>query len=714
MRSSCHAEDNFCSSNAGAFLSIPGVKAQNAGAAIDQVIASYGQPKDCDEIIVQNMVEDVCFSGVIFSHDPNNGTPYRVINWHEGVDTSFVTSGKGGRLFYCAATASTHAQGQFSGILGLLEELLELFDGVPLDCEFAVSGPPNNQKIWLLQVRPLLLSVKIQQENEQAESLNELQSWLTQAMGKHPFLLGDRTLYGVMPDWNPAEIIGLRPYPLALSLYKELITDSIWAYQRHNYGYRNLRSFPLMSAFHGLPYIDVRVSFNSFIPSKLDENIAGKLVNYYLEKLSQHPQLHDKVEFDIVFSCFNVDLPNRLEELKAFGFKEAEISEISGCLLDLTNNIIDVEKGLWVSDREKLRALPKRRETLLSSDTSLIEKIYWLLEDGKRYGTLPFAGLARAGFVAVQMIQSFVSEGLLSQEEAEKFYSSLVTVSKELAFDKQLLPKREFLEKYGHLRPGTYEITSPRYDDDPDSYFDWTKTTDFRSSEPFVLRQNQKKKIDEKLTSLGLKADATSIFHFCKNAIELREFAKFEFTKNLSLALRMIQKVGDELKLSPEEIKYSNIRTFYLQKQQPKSFLSCLKQDVKNGKKKHQTTLRTTLPSLIKDPTDVWSFSVADTMPNFITQKKVTAELCSDDNMQKLEGRVILIPNADPGFDWLFSHKIVGLITAWGGANSHMAIRAGELGLPAVVGVGEHSFANLKKAFSVSIDCATKSVSVVQ
>ena len=91
VRSSCHAEDNFCSSNAGAFLSIPGVKRPNVGAAVDQVIASYGQPKDCDEIIVQNMVEDVCFSGVIFSHDPNNGTPYRVINWHDGVDTSFTS-----------------------------------------------------------------------------------------------------------------------------------------------------------------------------------------------------------------------------------------------------------------------------------------------------------------------------------------------------------------------------------------------------------------------------------------------------------------------------------------------------------------------------------------------------------------------------------------------------------------------------------------------
>ena len=41
-----------------------------------------------------------------------------------------------------------------------------------------------------------------------------------------------------MPDWNPAEIIGRRPTPLALSLYRELITDNIWALQRRDYGYK--------------------------------------------------------------------------------------------------------------------------------------------------------------------------------------------------------------------------------------------------------------------------------------------------------------------------------------------------------------------------------------------------------------------------------------------------------------------------------------------
>ena len=87
-----------------------------------------------------------------------------------------------------------------------------------------------------------------------------------------------------------------------------------------------------------------------------------------------------------------------------------------------------------------------------------------------------------------------------------------------------------------------------------------------------MLNRNQKEQIDKTLTRLGLKADASSIFHFCRNAIELREFAKFEFTKNLSLALKMIEQVGDELDLSRDDIKYSNIKTFYLQKAAAKEF----------------------------------------------------------------------------------------------------------------------------------------------
>ena len=119
-------------------------------------------------------------------------------------------------MLYCAATASIHKQGQFSGILKLLEELLELFD----ESHLIVNSRLVDHRI-IKNLAPSSTTAVSKCENtagnEQAVSSNELQSWLTHAMGKHPFLLGDRTLYGVMPDWNPAEIIGLRPYPLALS-----------------------------------------------------------------------------------------------------------------------------------------------------------------------------------------------------------------------------------------------------------------------------------------------------------------------------------------------------------------------------------------------------------------------------------------------------------------------------------------------------------------
>jgi len=116
---------------------------------------------------------------------------------------------------------------------------------------------------------------------------------------KYPKLLGKKTIFGVMPDWNPAEIIGLRPKKLALSLYRELITDNIWAKQRDKYGYLNLRSHPLIVSFLGLPYVDVRVSFNSFIPKSLDLKISERLVDFYINKLAKNPHLHDRLSLKL-------------------------------------------------------------------------------------------------------------------------------------------------------------------------------------------------------------------------------------------------------------------------------------------------------------------------------------------------------------------------------------------------------------------------------
>ena len=134
----------------------------------------------------------------------------------------------------------------------LCEELLDLFEGQPIDVEFAFTNSTDStieEKLWLLQVRPLVLRKETENNETQTKRLQVVERQIQRGFRKHPYLMGKKTVYGVMPDWNPAEIVGIRPKPLALSLYREMVTDSIWAYQRHNYGYRNLRSFPLMPNF---------------------------------------------------------------------------------------------------------------------------------------------------------------------------------------------------------------------------------------------------------------------------------------------------------------------------------------------------------------------------------------------------------------------------------------------------------------------------------
>lgn len=714
VRSSCRREDGIAGSNAGAFLSLLNVEYKDIENAVEQVIGSYGEAADNDEVLIQPMLPNVIRSGVAFSHDPNTCSPYRIINWSEGSDTALVTGGGGGKNWQCAAALPFHPPAKLASVIILINELLVIFDKTPVDCEFAVTLEDGVEHLWLLQVRPLQLSGKAISEEEQFRTLSVIDEKVSMGMRPHPFLIGKRTVYGVMPDWNPAEIIGVRPRPLALSLYRELITDAIWAYQRHNYGYRNLRSFPLMPHFFGLPYIDVRLSFNSFIPSDLDETLAGRLVDYYIDRLLAEPALHDKVEFEIVFSCYTLDLPERLKRLSEAGFTDVEQKEIADSLRRLTNRVIDPTDGLWKGDAAKLDVLKRRREDILSASTNHLERIYWLLEDAKRYGTLPFAGLARAGFIAVQILHSLVDTGVFKMTDYDAFMSSVSTVSGQLQRDRATLDKTTFLSIYGHLRPGTYDILSPRYDEAPDLYFDWDRRPSVSPSPAsFSLTLSQMRDTVKMLEAHGLRPDCVSLFDFLQSGIELRELAKFHFTKNLSDSLSLLADFGGFYGFSREDMSFCDIsvvRELYIGAGNPRDVLAT---SIDQGKARYKETLSLSLPPLIAKTGDIWAFESPETYPNFITQKQITAPVASCSDKEKLTGSIICIPNADPGFDWLFAYPIAGLITAWGGANSHMAIRSAELGLPAVIGAGEMSYRKFSSAKRLHIDCAGKRVEIL-
>jgi phosphoenolpyruvate-protein kinase (PTS system EI component) len=79
-----------------------------------------------------------------------------------------------------------------------------------------------------------------------------------------------------------------------------------------------------------------------------------------------------------------------------------------------------------------------------------------------------------------------------------------------------------------------------------------------------------------------------------------------------------------------------------------------------------------------------------------------------------LKSKIVVTPNADPGFDWIFARGIAGLLTMYGGANSHMAIRAAEFALPSAIGVGEMQYEQVSKAHVVELDCASRVIRVVR
>lgn len=722
VRSSSSMEDNPEYSNAGKFESFLHVSPEYDAVknAIEKVYLSYQTEAD-EEILVQPMLCNIKKSGVVFTADMDTFADYYIVNYHEGDDSAAVTSGKSNVL-------KTYVQYKYSeqpvkdqdmsNLLMVCHRLEELLENDALDIEFAID---SEGKIFIFQVRPIAKgNRKTCKKTDLGSALNRIYKKVKKLSVAHPFLLGDTTCFGVMPDWNPAEILGVRPKKLAISLYKELVTDNVWAHQRSDYGYRDLTMHPLMISFCGVPYIDTRITFNSFIPKNLNEKIAKKLVNYYLAKLTRYPSYHDKIEFEIVYSCYYLGLHGKLRDLLAYGFNENEVTRIEFSLLELTNGIIHPDRGLYRDDIAKITILEENYQKIIQSDISLVDKIYWLIEECKTYGTLPFAGVARAGFIAVQFLNSFVSMGIMSQEEYGAYMNSLDTVNRIMNRDLQKLyqgavTRTEFLEQYGHIRPGTYDILSKRYDEGFDEYFGGDRLLDVTPAEEvFSFSEKQMAQIQRELEENGLAVTVDELLTFIKEAIEGREWLKFVFTKSVSRILQLVEELGNRAGISKEDMAHldiSIVKQLYVDLYAG-DIKTVFKENIKHNKTQYQSAVQIKLPALIVEPRDIYSFYLLDEEPNYITQKNITADtaVIEENDREDLGGRIVFVRAADPGYDFLFSKKIGGLVTQFGGANSHMAIRCAELGIPAVIGVGEQNYTAWSRYKRMTIDCLKKQV----
>ena len=80
---------------------------------------------------------------------------------------------------------------------------------------------------------------------------------------------------------------------------------------------------------------------------------------------------------------------------------------------------------------------------------------------------------------------------------------------------------------------------------------------------------------------------------------------------------------------------------------------------------------------------------------------------------EELSGKIVVLEKADPGYDWIFTHGIAGLVTKYGGAASHMTIRCAEFRIPAAIGCGELLYARVARSERVRLDCLNRRIDVV-
>lgn len=707
IRSSSFDEDSGLS-NAGKYLTISNINKNDqilVEDAINKVFKSYNKNDLHKYILIQEYISDSSHVGVIFTSDPNNGCPFRTINFNKSNKTDLITSGtsNGSTITYFKNTKKFKLKSYLKKLNKKIIILEKIFSGQDLDIEFLIS----KKNIWILQVRKL--SVKKNNLIDYSKSLIDLEKKLSKMMNEKSHLTGNKRFFSTMTDWNPAEIIGLKPKPLALSLYQSLITDEIWSRSRSDLGYKDVNGLPLLYSFLGTPYIDIKTDINSFLIDSFSETIKSKLISFYLKEFKKKPDYYyDKIESNLVINCISLNKKKYKNILINSSLNKTEIDTVINKYLSLTNEIIlklnDNVSKYQFGEIEFLK--------LKNSQNSSINKIYLLHHLCKRYGTLPFANLARMAFIAVEFINSLVELKIISEKEKTHFLETNKSIS--LQMNSILIKdKSKFLKRYGHLRPNTYEISNPNYKNAFTNYFKNTKKKIIKKRK-FNFSKDQLQKINllikkNKFNNLN----ATDLIKFIKSAIYERESSKLFFSKVINEIFEELKILSNRISLDKKDIQYMNFKSILelYQKFSHKNIIDNIKKEINENKKNYLFNLNFNLPNIIVDPKSVYFFQELNASPTFITNQTTIGKISYIKKINKkfnLDNKIICIENADPGFDFIFNHKIKGLVTAFGGPNSHMSIRCNEFSIPAAIGIGEKKFQILKKNSSVYLNCEKK------
>ena len=723
VRSSSKREDAYEESNAGHFTSVLGIDSNDDVAvmnALNDVIDSYGANPEIDEqVLIQRQTDDVLISGVVFTRDIQKNRPYYVINYDDSGSTDSVTSGVGGKTAWLSKSVTEdYVPLKWGNLMNAVWEIEDILPGILLDIEFAITST----EVVIFQVRPLAAAYKFGRSSNQSD-VDDIRN---RAVEKYRYMKNKKlTCFSDMAFWNPAEIIGDNPKNLDYSLYREIVTKEAWDMGLVSMGYRSVPA-ELMCRFGNKPYISLERAFEALIPSVVSESLVDKLCKYYIEKLKEDLSAHDKIEFEISHNCYDFSMHGRLAELMSDGFSTSEVLELENALRTLTIKVISdypdtLEKDL--SDLNQLEGirLDVQNITKNCNDFKKTAKgIHTLLDAINKFGTPQFSRQARCAFIAKSLCKSLVTEGFIESDEYNLFMTGINTIAVDYdkdykAVGKGRLSKEQFNHKYGHLRAGTYNIRSPRYDQMGQMFQDAEAEDSIEKHETGNIDKIICVALEKAITLRTIDGlEDPKVLSFIKTSIEQREYFKFIFTRSLSFAMELIKQIGADAGISVNDLSYIEIPEiyaveYYTDLERLYEFWSLV---IDQRKDLYKTKSDLILPSVIGSEMDFSYIENIDSRPNFITENKVTGEvLVLEDGIERpMDGKIVVIEKADPGYDWIFSKGIAGLVTKYGGAASHMAIRCAEFKIPAAIGSGTKLYEYAAGSKILTIDCTHEKI----
>jgi len=702
VRSDAWLEDQAEGSQAGHFLTLLDVSADHLKSSIQQVAQSLpGHP--LDQVMVQCMVSTVALAGVASTHRISDGAPWYCIELAAG-DSAAVTAGRAqGRMYGVARAQASlclrkgELEPQVALPLALLLELEAIRPGCAFEIEFVLTPSQEQWQLHLLQCRPIAAQAcwPLQSTGITTCSLPSLAA--LQQADLCAQVLGSSTLYTLMSDWNPAELIGSHPRPLALSLFQALIARGTWWQARERLGYAPAPQLDvaLLRPLAGRPWVDLRRSANSLIPAGVPGTIVTRLVDLWLARLRSQPHLHDKVEFNL-FRTVRDFLP--LSEVQAQYGEGLDHREVTVW----EDHLGKLGRGLLNTTADNPLALHVAR-IKAALRTPLQGRPWPALLQHSRNTALAFAVLARIAFVAQSLLRSAVDRGALDDQRATALKiaarSTPLTCVDETS-------THSWSTLHGGMRAGSFDITQPTWAEQSHLL----RVSETVAPAQFVLHDVEARGLMQLLAESGYLLSPTQWVQFVQQATRWREWGKFALNRQLSALLD-----GIALELGAAGIEREQASWLTLEHIQTGLALPLGAREqywlevVRAAKALHAREAQVLVSPLLCRESDRYHADSLGLMPNFIGHQVAEGKVVLlDDRMPRVADRlnqaIVVLSQADPGYDWLFQHPIRGLITAWGGANSHMGIRCAEFGLSAAMGCGEAVLRQASRAQHARID----------